>query len=436
MFPPSPLPFPSIVRRALLALALAGMTSIASAQIGRSGLVGTAVDESGKALTDVEITLAPAGETAGRTQVVKTDKRGRFANRFLASGMYVLDVKNLDQYFIKSANVQVKDAGGVQLKQYDMVNHPKTGMAPIPVQGGQITELQLVIANASLRQKLIRQIEGGAVSAEVTELVGLLNSGKLEEALTLGHQVMQKTTTEIPEIMHLVGIAYSRLGKFAEAEPMLRRAAELAPDQTDITASLGTMLLEVARRKARAGEDATAAFAEAEKSLAKAVAETQPPSTALMTNHSIALEGAGRTNEALVVMEKIAATDPSNVAVRLRMAALLRKSGHADRALQILNTLPGGGDPRAVDSLYNIALDFYNAEDYESSLAALKRAEELKEDHALVQRLLGRVYYVAGDYPSTITHLRRFLELDPNHAEADMDRELVKYLEAQVKKKK
>lgn len=431
---PSTLLLPSIARRAVVALSLIAITFTAPAQVGRSGLVGTAVDEAGQAVADVEITLAPAGETASRVQVLKTDKRGRFANRFLTSGQYLLDVKDPSKYFIKSANVQVKDAGGVLLKEYDMVNHPKTGMTPIPVQGGQITELKLVVAGADLRQKLIRQIEGGAVSTEVSQMVSLLNEGKLEEALALGQEVMQKTTTEIPEIMHLVGLAYGRLGKYAEAEPLMRRAAELAPDQIDIAASLGTMLLESARRKERAGEDAKAAFAEAEQWLGKAVQEMQPPATALLTNYSIALEGAGRQDQALEVMDRISKADPNNIAVRLRMAALLRKNGQADKALQVLNTLPGGGDPRAVDSLYNVALDFYNAEDYESTLAALKRAEELKEDHAMVQRLMGRVYYVAGDYVSTIRHLKRFLELEPDHPEANMDRELVAYLEKQVKK--
>ncbi len=431
---PSTLPFPSIARRALVALSLVAVTFTASAQVGRSGLIGTAVDEAGQVAAEVEITLAPAGDTASRVQVLKTDKRGRFANRFLASGQYLLDVNDQNKYFIKSANVQVKDAGGVLLKEYDMVNHPKTGMTPIPIQGGQITELKLVIAGASLRQKLIRQIEGGAVSAEVSDMVSLLNEGKLEEALALGQEVMQKTTTEIPEIIHLVGLAYGRLGKYAEAEPLMRRAAELAPDQIDIKASLGTMLLESARRKEKAGEDAKSAFAEAEQWLGKAVNEMQPPATALLTNYSIALEGAGHQDQALEVMDRISKADPNNVAVRLRMAALLRKNGQAEKALQVLNSLPGGGDPRAVDSLYNVALDFYNAEDYESTLAALKRAEELKADHAMVQRLLGRVYYVAGDYVSTIRHLKRFLELEPNHPEASMDQELVAYLEKQVKK--
>lgn len=432
--PPSTLLFPSIARRALVALSLIAFSVTATAQIGRSGLIGTAADESGQPAAEVEITLAPAGETASRVQVIKTDKRGRFANRFLTSGQYLLDVKDQSKYFIKSANVQVKDAGGVLLKEYDMVNHPKMGMTPIPVQGGQITQLTLVIAGADLRQKLIRQIEGGAVSTEVSEMVALLNGGKLEEALALGQAVMQKTTTEIPEIIHLVGLAYGRLGKYAEAEPLMRRAAELAPDQIDIAASLGTMLLESARRKEKAGEDAKSAFAEAEQWLGKAVKEMQPPPAALLTNYTIALEGAGRSDQALEVMDRISKAEPNNIAVRLRMAALLRKNGQADKALAILNSLPGGGDPRAVDSLYNVALDFYNVEDYESALAALKRAEELKEDHAMVQRLLGRVYYVAGDYPSTIRHLKRFLELEPDHPEASMDRELVAYLEKQVKR--
>lgn len=427
------LSFLLIVRRALVAFAVIGLTLTTAAQTGRSGIVGTAVDEAGKPVTGVEITLAPVGETAGRAQVVKTDGRGRFANRFLTSGQYLLDVKEKDKYFIKSANVQVKDVGGVLMKEYDITNHPKTGMPAIPVQGLQTTELKLVITDAAVRQRLVRQIEGGAVSGEVSQVVQLLNSGQVDQALTLGQELMKKTTTEIPELIHLVGVANARLGKYAEAEPLLRRAAELAPEQIDITASLGTTLLEAARRRDRAGEDAKAAFAEAETWLAKAIAGTQPPGTALLTNYSIALEGAGNTAKALEVMEQISKADANNVAVRLRMAALLRRSGQADRAMQVLNSLPGGSDPRAVDGLYNIALDFYNKEDYESTLAALKRAEEIKADHALVQRLMGRVYYIAGDHANALKHLRRFLELDPNHAEANEDRELVKYLERSVK---
>lgn len=422
------------IRRWFVFVALVATSLSAAAQVGRSGILGTAVDEQGKPVAGVEVTLGPAGETAGNMQIVKTDNRGRFGNRFLTSGAYLLDVKEKDKYFIKTANVQVKDAGGILLKQYDMTNHPKQGMAPIPVQGGQVTELKLVITDASVRQRLIRQIEGGAVSEEVSEMVRLLNAGQFQEALALGQGAMAKTSTEIPELIHLVGIANARLGNHAEAETALRRAAELAPDDKDVAASLGTLLLEVARRKERAEQDAKKEFEEAEKWLRVAITDAPNAGVALLTNHSIALEGAGRTAEALAAMEKLANADAKNVAVRLRMAALLRRSGEAERALEILNTLPGAGDPRAVDALYNVALDFYNAEDYESALAALKRAEELKADHAMVQRLLGRVYYLAGDYPATIRHLNRFLELDPKHAEADMDRELVKYLQQTMKK--
>ena len=330
--------------------------------------------------------------------------------------------------------MQVKDPGGVLLNQYDMINDPRTGMESIPVQNAQITELRLVIAPAAVRQNMVRQIEGGAVSGDVAQVVSLLNAGKTDEALALGQELMRKTTTEIPQLLHLVGVAYSRLGKYAEAEPLLKRAAELAPEQTDIYASLGTMYLAMAREKARANADAKSAFADAETWLAKAVAAMQPPPAALLTNYAIALEGAGRTAEALATLEQLSKSDPNNVAVRLRMASLLRKSGKTEQALQVLNTLPGGSDPRAVDSLYNVALDFYNAEDYESSLAALKRAEELQANHALVQRLMGRVYYVAGDYANAVRHLKRFLELDPKPAEADQDRELVAFLEKALKK--
>jgi tetratricopeptide (TPR) repeat protein len=144
-----------------------------------------------------------------------------------------------------------------------------------------------VIAGASSAAEAIRQIEGGAVSNEVSQLVSLLNAGK-NDGLTFGQQLMQDHHRD-SELMHLVGVAYSRLGKYAEAEPVLRRAAELAPDQVEIAASPARCSSDGAH-KGREEQDAKARC-EAEKWLGKAVAEMQPPATALLTNYSIALEG-------------------------------------------------------------------------------------------------------------------------------------------------
>jgi tetratricopeptide (TPR) repeat protein len=427
----------SLARRPRTALSRAAVAAVlvtllgisADAQVGRSGLLGTVVDENGAPMPDVEISMQPAGETSGGSQVAKTDKRGRFGNRFLASGRYVLSAKDRDRYFIKSAEVQVKDAGGIQLSKYDIVSHPKDGLTSIPVQGGQVTEVRLVVTSAAVRDRMLRQIEGGAMQGDVNELVQLFNTGEHERALALGQQLMQRSTTEIPEVIHLVGLTHARLKQYEPAERLIRRAIELAPDQHDFVGSLGTLLLEIARAKGRQQQDASAAYNEAQTWLAKAVEASNPPAPALLVNYSIALEGAGRKDEALRVMERIAKEEPNNVVVRLRMAALLRAQGKPERALEILNSLPGGADPRAVDSLYNVALTFYNAEDYESAMAALKRAEELNPRHAEVQRLIGRVLYIAGDNRNALTHLRRFLELAPDHPEAKDEREMVKYLE-------
>lgn len=417
----------------VLALLLGLTTPEAFAQVGRSGLMGTAVDEEGKPVADVELTLTPVGETAGNAQTLKTDRRGRFMHRFLTSGQYRVSAKEEDKYFIKSAHVKVKDQQGIVLTEYDIVSHPKEGLTPFPVRGAQITEVSLVITSASVRNRMLRQIEGGAMQNEVNQLVELFNAGQHEEALALGKELMGRATQEIPEVMHLVGLTHARLGQFAEAEPLLRRSIELAPEQTEMLGSLGTMLLEKARVKARKGEDAKAEFAEAHTWLAKAIEATKPAPVALLTNYSIALEGAGQQDAALKVMEQIANEDANNVIVRLRMAALLRAMDQPERALEILNNLPGGSDPRAVDSLYNVALTFYNDEDYESAMAALKRAEELNPKHAEVQRLLGRVHYIAGDHKNALRHLRTFLQLAPDHPEAPYEREMVTYLEKTTK---
>jgi tetratricopeptide (TPR) repeat protein len=416
-------------RAALLAGLMAILAIPAFGQVGRSGIQVTAVDEQGQPRAGLEVILRPVGETAGREQVVKTDRRGRFANRFLASGSYVVEVRDKDNFFIKEAKVDIMDASGILLQEYEIIVHPIRGLDPIPIHGGQVTHVALVVTDAEYGRRLRRQVEGGAVSNELQQLVNLYNEGRHEEALALGHRLMDATESELPEVIHLVGMTYARLDRFSEAEPMLRRAVELEPEQHELKAGLGTMLLEMARTKERREEDARAEYTEAEKWLGRAVSAMEKPPLALLVNHSIALEGAGQPEAAIEVMERIASEDPENLPVRFRMAALLRTMGQPERALEVLNNLPGGGDPRAVNTLYNIALTFYNEDDYTSAIAALRRAVELDPDEALVQRLMGRTLYAMGQPREAIPHLERFIELAPDHPEVELEREMVRFLQ-------
>lgn len=425
-----PSPLLALLRPMLVAaLAVLLVPLSTAAQPGRSGLTGTAIDEEGQPVAGLEIVLRPVGGTASRDQVVKTDRRGRFANRVLPPGRYVLELADTDRFFIKEARVEVRDPNGIVLNSYEITTHPKEGLTPTPVQGGQITNFELVITGADYRERLIRQIEGAALQGEIGDVVRLFNEGNLEEALALGRRLMDETTTELPHLLHLMGMTYSRLDRFEEAEPLLRRALEIEPNEAEFRAGLGTMLLELARTKEAGSEEAKAAFGEAEVALGQAIAAMPSPPAALLINRVIALEGAGKPDAAVELLEQVAAADPDNVVLRLRLAALLRSLGRPERALEVLATLPGGGDPRAVDSLYNVALTFFNDEDYQSARAALEHAVDLNPDHALSQRLLARVYVVQEKPGLAIPHLRRFLELEPDHPEADMEREWLAYLE-------
>lgn len=422
--------------RGLLGIGVALLMSVGTLNVearGRSGVQVYAVDEEGNALPGIELAVKPVGETTGSVQTVKTDRRGRFSTRFLPSGQYIIDIANPDEHFVKEAKVEVNDAGGVLLKEYDITVHPVQGMTPIPVMGGQMTEMTLVVTNASYRNRLLSQVEAGAIKDEVNDLLRLYNEGNLEDALALGEQVMAEMTTDIPQVLHLVGMVHVRLNQFDQAEPLLRRAIEKAPDLPEYKASLGTMFLEMARQKHAREENAQAEFVEAEEWLSLAVSEMKPAPVQLLVNQSIALEGSGKSEAAIEVMERILSEDQSNMAVRFRMAALLRASGQPERALEILDKLPGGGDPRAAESLYNIGLTFFNDEDYPSAVAALTRAAEIDPDHAIIQRLLGRTYYAMGEPKKALPHLERFIQLDPDHPEAAMEKEMVDYLRKTTK---
>jgi tetratricopeptide (TPR) repeat protein len=417
----------AIVSRATLASALAVLVATPVVAQGRSGLYGTAVDEQGKPVADLELVVRPEGE--GREQTIKADRRGRFSARFLASGSYVIDVQDTDRYFIKSAQVDVRDPSGMKLMEYEVAAHPDEGLGAFPIQGGNATTLDLVIAPAGYRDALCRDLAGGALRGELEELVRLFAADQIEEVVAVGTRLME-TGSELSDLQHILGLAYARLGRWDESEPLLRRATELAPEQPDLKVSLGTMLLEKARAQEDRQEDARAAYAEAEDWLARAAAEMDPPPVPLLINHSIALEGLGREAEAVTVLERAAREDPDNVMVRFRLAALLRAAGQPERAMEVIAELPD--DPRAADSLYNVAVTYYNSQDYDSALVALKRAEEANPNHALAHRLLGRVYYLKEEYAKAIPHLRRFVELEPDHPEAEMERDLVRYLEQEV----
>ena len=421
--------FGRVASLALIAMVAMLLTLPSFAQVGRSGLEIKAVDEEGNPVPNLGLLLVGQGETASAEMEIETNRRGQFKNRFLSSGMYFIKVQNPDEHYIKEAEVDINDPRGILLKEYSITVHPVRGMDPIPIQGGQITDVTLVVTDAAVRRQLVQQLEQGAVADEVAQLVQLYNENQLEAALQLGNQIMEQTTSELPDVLHLMGMTHTRLDQHDEAEPLLRRAIEIAPEDPQFKASLGTMLLDKARAVAQREEDARAEFTEAEEWLSLAVSEMDSVPVPLLVNQSIALEGSGKPQAAIEVMERIADMEPDNLTVRFRMAALLRNLGQPDRALEILDTLPEVDDPRAVDTLFNIGLTFYNEESYESAIAALTRAVKFAPDHALVHRLLGRTYYSMGQNEKALEHLQRFLELEPDHPEAPMEQEMVDYLE-------
>ncbi|MBW3671976.1 MAG: tetratricopeptide repeat protein, partial [Acidobacteria bacterium] len=372
-----------------------------------------AVNEQGQPMPELELVLKPVGETTGTPRVAKADRRGSFKAR-IPAGEYVIDVKDTDKYFIKEAEVDIKDSSGLLLREYEVTVHPVQGMSPIPMKGAQITTMKLVVTGAAYRNRLLRDVEVGAVKSEFDQLQGLYQAGEYQQALELGNQIMESMTTQVPEVLFLVGMTHAQLDQFEQAESLLRQAVELAPDDAELKASLGTLLLQVANQKHAREENARPEFAEAEKWLGLAVSSMDPVPVQLLINQSIALEGAGQSEAAIEVMERVVAEDPDNLAVRFRMAALLRSSGQPERALEVLDSLPSITDPRAADTLYNLGLTFYTEGDFGSAVSALSRAEEADADHALVQRLLGRTYYAMGEPAKALPHLRRFLELDPD----------------------
>lgn len=419
---------------AACALLLGGLTAAdpAAAQTGRSGLFITAVDEAGEPIPDLELAVRPAEGTAGSPRTVTTNRRGQAALRFMSSGHYRIDVADRDRYYLESAEGEIRDATNIFLTDFEYRAHPVHGLDPLPVQGANRTMVTVVVTDAEVGERLRRQLAGQEAQEELEALVALYEARRFEDVVVAAEALLADSP-DLPDALHLKGLAHSRLGDEAEAEALLRRAAELEPELGEYSASLGTFLLEKGgRQEAVDPGRAQATYEEAEGALRAAVEAMEEPPVQVLINHALALDKADCREEAIDLFHRIIERDPQNLGVYFRLAALYREQGEGERALEILEELPAADDPRVADSLYNVAVSFYNDQRYGEAKAALERVLEMNPDHGLSHRLMARSHLAEGQAAEAIPHLRRFLELEPGHPDAAEEEELLRLLERQL----
>ncbi|HUF55507.1 MAG TPA: tetratricopeptide repeat protein [Thermohalobaculum sp.] len=209
------------------------------------------------------------------------------------------------------------------------------------------------------------------------------------------------------------------LGRLEEAG----RAAEAAIELR----RTGVFPYQLAAAVARARGDGAAADALAEQSLDVARANLGRP---VLASHPAevrrtapihaseqlvsALDAAGRTAEAIVVLEETLRRLPDHAPLHHRLAMLTLKAGDRDRAREVLRSA-ARAMPRAVQ--VQLALSRL-ADDPAEAAAAARAAVEAEPGNPLARKALGAALDRDGDGAEAERQLRAAIELEPNDGEA------------------
>ncbi len=410
----------SVVATGLLALSSTQALAQGPAQVG-----GKVEDGDGRPVKGLTIRFVPADGGAARE--VTTRKNGRFAQRGLPPGKYILETADSESFFISTLEFQLKNSQGLTVGKGNMDGHPEKGAGPVPFSGRNELIFSLVVAGRESEQA-----EGKTLAFAATELnesVKQYEKGKFDRVVELTEAILADNP-DLAEAHYMQGIALQGLGKHADAVPPLERAVERIPDHPGIWGVLGNSLLTHAEELAE-GDDAETARAwhvRAADALTVAV-ERDPAATGLRVDLAKSLDAFDAHDRLIPVLEQILEEQPSNVQAQLRLASVYAGSGKYDQAVALAETIPTTVK-RAAVTIYNIAVQLNDGGDTERSLWAARRAAEIDPELTHPQRLLVQLSIGSGDHPAAAQAIRRFLELAPDDPEAETYRRILAQIES------
>lgn len=210
----------------------------------------------------------------------------------------------------------------------------------------------------------------------------------------------------------LGGFYYSR-DRFDEAEAIMKQALEEQPDNLEL-------LYTLARFYRVQGDEAKA------DAMIRAATEAHPDEVRPYLILSLYRSRVGDLDGALEAAEKALAVDPNSNAARLRKAELLVDIGSRRKQKELLAEglsmvdvvlAKDASNPEAMFVKAKVDLAEGRTAD---SIAALRRALDLRPDWAQAHFLLGSALFLDGDRNGARSELARALEIDASFTEARM----------------
>ena len=278
----------------------------------------------------------------------------------------------------------------------------------------------VVGATAWLARRGRAALRGGAGALGVAGIALICLTGQRNRVYANELGLWQDTVNKVPKNAYAhnnLGVAWSAIGRQAEAAAEYRTALQIKPDYAQAENNLGNVVLRAGR-----SEEALALFHEA--------LQHQPRYPEALSNLGVALTGAGRNREAIEAFERalvlapnyakaqfnlgvaLAADgqetqakraysaaldlDPHLVEARLNLGNLLAHEGQVPEAIQAYREVLQR-QPAYFEAHFNLAGALVLAGSYREAAAEYETALGIRPDDEAARRNLGRVRSLIAD---------------------------------------
>ena len=253
--------------------------NIAFAQRGR--ITGTVVDEAGKPLPNVKITLLDLER--GVTFAIKTDEKGKFFKSGLPPTTYEITLE-LEGYY------PIKDSLRLRAGAYEEMNITMTRVKP--------------------------EVKGGE---DFANGLNFFKEGNYQAAIESFKKVTEKLP-DYPDAFYNLGLSYIKSGDIDNALIYLQKANQLKPDMVSVYLGLGECYI-----KKGSLDQALESFSKAE--------EIQPNNAKIHYNIGTIYYNEDQNDHAIAAFEKSAELDPNFSSPHYQLGLAYFKKGDLSKSI-------------------------------------------------------------------------------------------------------
>ena len=228
-------------------------------------------------------------------------------------------------------------------------------------------------------------------------------AGRLQQAQQLYEQILA-LWPQHGQSLHLLGLIALQNNQFDVAADLIGRAVKLVPDSPEAHANLGAALQGLGR-----SEEALAC-------LRQSIA-LKPTYANAYANLGMVLRNLGRLDEAIAAYDRAAELSPDRADVQINLGNAYQAAAQVEKAIACFQRALAI-NPDAPEAHNNLGNMLQGCKQPDEAMACYRRAVALKPDYADAHANLGVVLHTKKEFEEAIASFRRAIEIDPDYAEA------------------